>query len=399
MIRRCPNCAGQVTFDVNKQSLVCDSCGSAFKVDEFASDEVINEAEPIKVETSDDSHKLDNTYQSNIFTCNACGAEISVTSTEASTFCIYCGNSTVVFSRIANIQKPELIIPFKVTKEEAMAKVRERITKGFYIPKEIKNYELELIRGIYIPYYVTKVEYDGSYIISSEQKSGKHNHTYYHKRSAYASMPWITTDASKTLSDTSSQRLEPYDVTTGVEFDENYLLGFYSDVSDVIEKDAIYLAKHRGREVFEEAILKDVPGSNKKIVDARRTAEVFDKPVTAMLPAWFLTFRYNDQPYTIIVNGQTGKIVGGVPWNKPLFSSVATGLAIAFAILFAIIGALIFSDAEVDGDAFKFIIFVLIIGGVLIYSGISKINRVIQAIELTSASTLNSYVNKRQKGN
>ena len=36
----------------------------------------------------------------------------------------------------------------------------------------------------------------------------------------------------------------------------------------------------------------------------------------AMVPVWILTTRYNDRPYTFMMNGQTGKVVGSLPYDK-----------------------------------------------------------------------------------
>ena len=36
----------------------------------------------------------------------------------------------------------------------------------------------------------------------------------------------------------------------------------------------------------------------------------------ALVPVWILTTRYKDQPYTFMMNGQTGKFVGSLPWDK-----------------------------------------------------------------------------------
>ena len=35
----------------------------------------------------------------------------------------------------------------------------------------------------------------------------------------------------------------------------------------------------------------------------------------AMVPVWILTTRYNDKPYTFMMNGQTGKVVGSLPYD------------------------------------------------------------------------------------
>jgi hypothetical protein len=62
--------------------------------------------------------------------------------------------------------------------------------------------------------------------------------------------------------------------------------------------------------------LGSVRGSDKKIINHNPEYLVKDEPMKIMLPAWFLTFRYNDKPYTILVNGQTGKVIGGIPWDQ-----------------------------------------------------------------------------------
>ena len=399
MIRSCKNCAGKLIYDVNKNGLYCESCGSVFDVSEYGTSEDFVDNEIV------DSFK--DLMDCNIYQCNSCGAEISINDTEASTFCIYCGNPAIVFSRVAKLKKPEIIVPFEVSKERALEIVRKHINTGFFIPKDIKNFKPELLRGIYIPYYVTNVEYDVSAILSAVQSSGKHSHTYYFLRSAFASMPWITTDASTTLSDGSSQRLEPYNLRRAVEFDEDYLVGFYSDMSDVKEKDAISVAKERAKAIVDEELLKSVKGSKKKIVESRETAEVYEKPVTAMLPAWFLTFRYKNKPYTIIVNGQTGKVVGGLPWNKPLFVGVLAAAIILFSVacvaLLNVMLPAIFSSSghhRSSGSNNNGNFIVLIVAGAVysIIAGVNYIKKTMKSISRTSASTLNQFVGKRQKG-
>lgn len=398
MIRSCKNCAGMLRYDVARGGLYCSNCGSVFKVEEFDNSNVTEE-----------EFLPNEDIECSIFQCSTCGAEISVTNTEASTYCIYCGNPTIVFSRIGKMKRPECIVPFRITKEAALEKVRENMKRGFFVPKEIRNFEPELLRGIYIPYYVTNIEYDVSMLVSTKQRNGKATVTKYHKRSGYASMPWVTTDASTTLADESSQRIEPYHMSEAVPFSEDYLVGFYSDISDVDIKDAEKLAQIRAKEVFDNEIMKDITGSDRKIVSQRYRAAVADKPVTAMLPAWFLTFRYKDKPYTIIVNGQTGKTVGGVPWKKVLFAVLLTLLAAVISIAAICILSELFrimfsgyssSHRHSSGNDPRGRIIVFIAGMAIVAftGGIKKIKKVLASIGRTTASTLTSYVNKRQEG-
>ena len=392
MIRNCKNCAGKVVFDVRKQKLCCESCGSFFEVSDYTVDADFKEE--IYPDDSD-------TMERSLYICKACGAQITLGKNEASTFCVYCGNPTIVFSRIAKLKKPEMIIPFKVSKETALSLVKQRIGKGFFIPKEIKNFKIDALRGIYIPYHICNVECDASAVLSGRHKRGKSSVTYYYLRSMWASMPWITTDASRTLSDSSSQRLEPFDMCDAVTFDEDYLLSFYSDIADVSAKESIDVAKKRAAGIMRDEMLKSISGTNRKIVRSREDYEVYEEPVTAMLPAWFITFRYENVPYTILVNGQTGKVVGGVPWDKKRFGImlVTLGAIISFPLVIVLSTYFRGVTAAAAGDMFSFFIMVAIFAFSLFAGGIGYVKKVLKAIGRTSASTLNHFSNTRKGDN
>lgn len=393
MIRTCKNCASRIVFDVEKNGLYCERCGSLFDVSDYGdADYIENDV------VSDFKDMMD----CNIYMCNSCGAEISINDTEASTFCIYCGNPAIVFSRVAKLKKPDAILPFKITKEDAMSIVKNRIQDGVFIPKEIKNLKIEQLRGIYIPYYITKVEADVASIISSEVHSNKSTNTIYSLRAVAASLPWVTTDASLKLNDSLSQRLEPFYLEEAVDFDEDYLVGFYSDMSDVQKSRAVEQAKDRVRHAIEEDMMHDVKGSNKKMQKNRICIDVFDEPITAMLPAWFLTFRYKDKPYTLLINGQTGKLVGGVPWNKALFITLVTVLSILFStaavLLFYNVLPIIFSGSSRGNSNGRLLS--LIGAGILacFSAAVKNITSSIKSIKRASDSNLTSFVSKRQKG-
>lgn len=393
MIRNCKNCAGKVVFDIHSQKLYCNSCGSYFSVSDYGIEEDYKEKEPV-VDEKD-------TMERSIFTCNSCGAQITLGKNEASTFCVYCGNPTIVFSRIAKIKKPEMIIPFKVSKEEALALVKQKIKKGFFIPKEIKNLKVDALRGIYIPYFVTSVECDASAVISGKHKSGKHTVTRYYLRSFWTSMPWITTDASTTLSDSSSQRIEPYDIREAQVFDEDYLLNFYSDIADVSYTEAMSVAKGRAKDIMHEELIKSGKGHSKKIHHIRENYEVYEKPVTAMLPAWFLTFRYENVPYTILVNGQTGKVVGGVPWDKKKFAITLGIIGSFLSVITTYFFSLSIGNIPIRelGNATSFLIYTAVLAGIIIFIGWGYMKKVLKAIGRTSASTLNHFTNQRKGDN
>ena len=395
MIKTCSNCAGRLVYDIAKRGVKCCSCESVFTVEEIPE---VNDQN--NLETSD---KIQRTMDCNVYTCNSCGAEIVINDTEASTFCVYCGNPSIVFSRMTSMKRPECIIPFTVTREQAEQIIRERIGNGRLVPEAIKNFTVETLRPIYIPYYITDISCAGSAIMSSVVGSGKNSHTYYYFRKAQCDFTHVSTDASKKLADSSSERLEPFNYKKIVEFDEDYLLGFYADMSDVPMLEAQNTARSRAVNLFEQSMIESVKeGSNKKVDSKRLNARINGNSRTALFPAWFLTFRYEDQPYTILVNGQTGKVVGGVPWDKPKYTAIYVGLMViltailtlVFAGLFYAIGHI--DDSDSAGDLIEIVIFICIFAGGSFSTGLKRLKSVKKSIERTTATTLTSFANKRQ---
>lgn len=70
----CPNCGGNLRFDIPTQSLFCDYCHTQLNPYSYQKD---HDA----VETS--------TYDVNIFTCPQCGGEILSTENAATGFCSF----------------------------------------------------------------------------------------------------------------------------------------------------------------------------------------------------------------------------------------------------------------------------------------------------------------------
>lgn len=390
MIRRCNTCSGSLFYDIESQKVKCNSCSNCYELNEVSNGPL----------TSDDE-KIVKTIDCNVYTCNSCGAEIVINDNEVSTFCVYCGNSSIVFSRLDKLKSPRAIIPFRVSKERAEKLIRERLNAGLFIPKEIKNFKVDALRPIYIPYYISKVHCYGSELVSSIVGSGKDSTTYYYLRGGRCDFDEVTVDASKKLNDRTAERLEPYRLLDLKPFDENYLLGFYSDKADITPVEATNTARTRGLKLFEEALFESVTeGHSQKVISKRTGSTGEGKPLYALFPAWFLTFRYKDRPYTLLVNGQSGKIVGAVPGNKVLFNTLLCTLAILISILPTfLLGTFIYSNADYyDGPTLAVIIslFAVLCSVIALVTGIKKMKDVNYSLKIASETTLNQYANDRQ---
>jgi len=338
-----------------------------------------------------------NTMECNIYTCTACGAELAVNGVEASTFCAYCGQPTIVFSRVSNELMPKWVLPFRIQKDQAVNGIRERLNKGLFVPKEIKNFEVEKVRGIYVPYFLFDIYYYDWQKIRSTVGSGKHRRTITSIREAECDFKKLSCDASIQLNDESSQRLEPFDLRCIKPFEPAYLSGFYADRYDLNEQQLTSVAIGRAKQLFDLEVQKSVRGSNKRIMENRPRYRV-DGSEYALLPAWFMTFRYKDEPYTMLVNGQTGKVVGAVPFDKTKLVSMFVALAVVASIVFTILASVVLSS--VSGEDFGDAIVFLGVVGILFYTtGIASFRSVLNNVALTKAGKTAKFVRERQDDN
>ena len=402
---RCRNCAGNLVFDPEKQKLVCDHCGSEFAPEEFGLSEkeasLDNKAEPANKVYGTDAKEFMDCY---VYTCGSCGGEIMINGSEVSTKCIYCGNSAVVFSRISKQRRPKYILPFKTTREEALEVVRSAFKRGVFTPNAVKNFSAENVRGIYIPYWIVDFEHKEKAVIRGMVGTGRYTRMEYFGRAGRMKLKDIPLDASRMLNDESSARLEPYDLSEMVPFDEDYLLGFYSDASDITYGDLKAAAGKRAKTYFDEMVIKGINARKKKIIQEKHVTTVdYGTLRYAMLPVWFITYEYKGQHNTVLVNGQTGKIVCGVPWNKTLFFTLMAILgtaltAVSFVIFRTVMPPIFEYTTKTTTKTDMIIMSVFIAGAIAMFAyGIRRINRVIKSESLTQANAIFNFVKKRQE--
>ena len=445
MILDCPACGAALIYDPESGKMKCESCSNLYETFELQEDYIRRgEAEarheearkknlmqgiaeedssdnsiisyssnkepsfnpessfdnPIYDHSSDNNKELDlgnnseeDTMECNIYTCSSCGAEIMVNNLEVSTFCAYCGQPTLIFSRIENAKKPKYILPFSVTKERAIALVKEKFDTGFFVPDEIKNLNPERVRGIYVPYWLFDIHYEDKVLLRGTVGSGKNATTYRYYRAATSDFDKIGIDGSKQLNDTISRKLNPYYPGYMKDFSMEYLSGFYADKYDENIDKLKAQAILRAKSTFENEIKRSVAASNVQII---KNSPKFD--ITAMhyalYPAWFLTFNNNGTPYTLLINGQTEKLVGSVPYDKQKAKNYFFILGFFLTILiWCILFPTLLALRVAVPSAFLSIIIMVIMP---LKYGIQNLNKIKHSRQLSALSITNEYVKNRQ---
>lgn len=131
----CPNCAGNLKFNIARQQLHCEYCDTQVDPYSFHKEKDAGEEPPGE-------------YEATVFTCPQCGGEIVSEDTTAATFCSFCGAAAILDSRISKKRCPEYIIPFTKTKEDCKAAYGKMLRRAIFAPKELKDENLiEKFRG------------------------------------------------------------------------------------------------------------------------------------------------------------------------------------------------------------------------------------------------------------
>ena len=316
MASLCKNCSGILNYDPVKKALVCKSCGSTFNAEDVKdySEELLSDVHTLRKTNPSASF-----YEANIYVCNHCGAEVIVHSAESSTFCVYCGNPAIVFSRVSKQVKPDGLIPFKISKELAIENVKEQFAKASYIPKELRDLKPDKVRGIYVPYWIVEGDFHDAIVTETTQMTQRSGETHRHREYIYHGIAGsfkarnVLCDASRRLSDAMTYRLEPFFLSDLVDFDPDYLAGYYSNVSDITLKELRESAANRCDISFSDNAKNNAEGYDYKVIKSSPSFDLHDDPIYVLLPVWCFTYIYDGIPHTILVNGQTGKVTGTAP--------------------------------------------------------------------------------------
>lgn len=338
----CPSCGGELRFDIETQGMLCPFCNSAYDPKTVEKGYDAEEQEGMDPEMM--GMQDPDTFDATIFTCPQCGGEILSMDNEATSFCSFCGASTILSSRLSHEKKPDYIIPFQVTKEECKNAYSKLMKGAFFAPKELREGgTVDKFRAIYMPYWVYDMRQNGNIHLqaSKSYRSGNYRITedYLLSGDVDAYYKGISFDASSSFADNISECIAPYDVKGMSQFYPAYLAGFYADTADVEEglyrADAEDLANKATLDhIKEEPAFKDktlkMPNDE---MASRLLCTSCKKVDRAMFPVWFLSYRKGDRVAYATVNGQTGKVASDLPVDVKKYLLGSLGLALPLFIL------------------------------------------------------------------
>jgi LSD1 subclass zinc finger protein len=345
----CKQCGANLQYAPGTRTLKCPYCGTANEIPE--STETVEELDfhAWLAKVADEQP----TDEALTVKCNTCGAEATLATNVTADRCPFCGSPIVAQAMSSRRIKPQALLPFSVTREQAVNAFRTWVRSLWFAPNALKRTaEAEAgIKGIYIPSWTydcdTTSHYTGqrgddywvteTYTTTVNGKRVTRTRQVRKTRWRYASgtvhnrfddLLVLATDA---LPRKYAERLEPWDLHSATAYSDEYLSGFVAQSYQVDLPSGFEIAREMMVDPIERSIRHDIGGDHQRIdsVDTRYHHITFKH---LLLPVWLSAYRYNNRTFRFMVNARTGEVQGERPYS-------AVKIALLIVAILAIVTA------------------------------------------------------------
>ena len=315
----CKSCGAKLAFQPGAAQLQCGYCGHTEAIPQTAGEVQEREFQDYKPDSSGYGVELKH------FQCQQCGAQTGVEPNVTSFACAFCGSNQVVpQEKSESLHKPESLVPFAIEQREVLDRFKEWIKGLWFRPGELKKQARpDKVRGIYLPFWTYDTltmswwtaeaghhyyeeDSDGNRVQRTrwERCEGRHNEFF----------DDVLIQASPTVDAKLIGQLEPFDTTKLVDYKPDYLSGkgaedYKDDMATCWPR-----AKSRIDSKIESECSDAVPGDTQRGLSVQ-TSYLNRTYKLVLLPIWVASYRYQNKPYTYMVNGQTGQVAGYAPWS------------------------------------------------------------------------------------
>ncbi len=359
---QCPECMAPLRFDSASGKLQCDYCGKAFapeKVEQYyqqqlqqaeqaaveslAQEAANAEAEP-EPELAEEAFWDAEQEGMKIYQCPSCGAQLICDATTAATSCLYCGNPSVIPGQFHGMLRPDYILPFRVSKEDAVAALKKYYKGKPLLSRRFSNENhLDEIKGLYVPFWlfdgkaVADLNYRATRVMSARHGDVLVTTTDYYdvRRAGTVRFTRIPADGSQKMPDDLMDSIEPFDYSDLKPFSTGYMPGFLADIYDVDDRKSFERARVRGTNSAEEIFDSTVTGYSSVTPRSKQVQMYREKTSYALLPVWMLSTQWKGNNYIFAMNGQTGKFIGDLPVSAGRYFAWLAGIAAPLAALLA----------------------------------------------------------------
>jgi hypothetical protein len=328
----CRACGGHLEFDAGRGALVCAFCGETQTID-APPERTVVEHDLEHGLARDAARGYGVALRS--LSCGQCGAVVSYGGSTTAQRCDFCGSPQVMeHVENRNPLRPESVLPFAVDAAAAKANFAAWLGALWFRPSNLKQLaHVREMAGMYVPYWAfdAAVHSDWSalagyyYYVNETYTTQDEKGRSVRRQRSVRKVRWrpasgsrddvyddVLVCASKGLPRDLTAKLEPFDTARLVPYEPSYLAGWKAEEYSIDLNAGWQRALARIEESQRQRCSEDVPGDTQA---ALRVSHRFgqERFKHLLLPIWIATYRYKDEPFQFLVNGQTGEVTGRAP--------------------------------------------------------------------------------------
>lgn len=360
---QCPGCKANMAFDPDLGQLKCPYCGHAEVMPEVTSTKlsaVLQEHELAAFIHTNQTQIAQLTTTAQEVNCPGCRATIAFEPPDVAGKCPFCATSIV--TQEAKPADPTLapsgLVPFQVGQKVALQNLRAWLAfrwdfkdlKAMFLPAQLKQLaQHQALLGVYLPFWTydaqTQSRYSGErgthYYVTRKTKEGSKRvrKTRWRRASGHVSRFFddVLVPATRALDAQKLKQLWPsLPVSYLKPYSAEYLAGFQAQRYEIPVKEGFERAKSIMSEQIRSDVRSDIGGDEQRVhsVSTDYSQETFKH---ILLPLWMVTYRYGGKTYQVMINAQTGKVMGERPvavWKVVLAAAIAIILIVILVTLF-----------------------------------------------------------------
>ena len=342
---KCPKCgSSDISLNVTTGKLRCNFCRHEFEPQKL--ENMQNDLSQLQgqVMASGATDIVADTNDVMTLKCSSCGAEVVIdTASATQARCHWCRNTLSINQQIPNGTIPDLLLPFKVTKDDAKKEIEKFVgnRKFFAHPKFKQEFTTENIMGVYLPYMIIDVNShvnligEGEHLkrqyYDSNSKQTYYDADLYHvEREFDLVIDGLTVESSADkLNKTSSAKtnnvinsIMPFDLENCVKYDSNYLKGFTSEKRDVNIEQLRPIVETESKDIAKFSVNDTLNQYDRGVAWNNQQIEVKGQQwKSAYLPVWLYSYLQvsgsNKVLHYVAVNARTKETMGSVPIHLP----------------------------------------------------------------------------------
>ena len=348
----CPTCGAQTAYAPGTTVLRCGSCGSEQQI-AAVEHLTIREHSYDVWQAKHGGLQVAALASAVELRCSNCGAQTETT--DVSSACQFCGGALVATEAPEGIVRPEAVVPFKVDRSGARGNFKEWVGSRRFAPNSLKKVgSTEGLKGTYIPHWTfdahSETDYEGQrgdhYYVTrtrsvSDGKGGTRTETYQERHTRWSdrhghvqrSFDDVVVVASHHLEREQLEKMGPWQLSDARPYQDEYVTGYSALRYDVTPAAGAAEARDVMRGVIQGDVEDHIGGDEQRVTDMDVTySQAMFKLV--LMPLWIASYIHSGKTYQVLVNANTGEVVGDRP-----YSPIKIALAVIAALI--VIGAVV----------------------------------------------------------